>query len=268
MRSRRELLTLGAGLAAGAALPAAAQSWPTPPPGDIVWQTLPPTAGAPQPPAQPYPPTTTWPAPPQPNTWNQPAPQPNWNAPATQPNWSAPAQPQPQPPAPPPQAPARDNTFSQDEIVTAAAGFFGLTAQTVAAAAERIFRDQGSPNGYIAGEEGSGAWIVGLRYGRGTLVMKAGPTEQVFWQGPSIGFDFGGNASKVFTLIYRLESALQIYRRFPGVEGSAYFIGGIGVNYQRADNIVLAPMRAGVGLRGGANVGYLAYSRNRRIVPI
>ena len=93
--------------------------------------------------------------------------------------------------------------------------------------------------------------------------MKDRPTQEVFWQGPSVGFDFGGNASRVFTLCYNLQYPDAIFRRFPGVEGSAYFIGGLGVNYQRADDITLAPIRAGVGLRLGANIGYLAYSRKR-----
>ena len=159
------------------------------------------------------------------------------------------------------------NTFSREEIVTAAAGFLGATAQAVAAAVERVFRDQGRPVGYIAGEEGSGAWVVGLRYGKGTMYLKSGPSRTVFWQGPSIGLDFGGNGSKVFTLIYGLTEPDAIYRRFPGVEGSAYFVGGIGVNYQRVDTVILAPMRAGVGLRGGAAIGYLAYSRKRNVLP-
>ena len=97
--------------------------------------------------------------------------------------------------------------------------------------------------------------------------MKQRPTTEVFWQGPSIGFDVGGNASRVFTLCYNLMYPDAIFRRFPGVEGSAYLVGGLGVNYQRAENIVLAPMRAGVGLRLGANIGYLVYSRQRNILP-
>lgn len=166
--------------------------------------------------------------------------------------------------APPP---PNDNTYSQDEIVNAASDALDTTAGAVAAAVERIFRENGRPVGYVQGEEGAGAWGFGLRYGKGLLFLKSGERASVFWQGPSFGWDFGGNASKVFTLVYGMTSPEQIYRRFPGVEGSAYFIGGIGVNYQRAENIVLAPMRAGVGLRGGANVGYLAYSRKRRINP-
>jgi hypothetical protein len=164
-------------------------------------------------------------------------------------------------------AAAQEGTYSQDEIVAAASDFFDTTAGAVAAAVERIFRENGRPVGYVQGEEGAGAWGIGLRYGQGLLFLKSGERAQVFWQGPSFGWDFGGNASKVFTLVYGMTNPGQIYRRFPGVEGSAYFVGGIGVNYQRAENITLAPMRAGVGLRAGANVGYLAYSRRRRINP-
>ena len=158
-------------------------------------------------------------------------------------------------------------TYSADEMIRSTSDFLGVTAETAGGAVERIFRDNGQPTGYIAGEEGSGAIAVGLRYGRGLLYMKGRPTQEVFWQGPSVGWDWGGNASRVFTLCYNLQYPDAIFRRFPGVEGTAYLIGGLGVNYQRADTITLAPMRAGVGLRLGANVGYLAYSRQRNILP-
>src|SRR5690606_18199041 len=102
----------------------------------------------------------------------------------------------------------------------------------------------GEPTGYVAGEEAAGAITVGLRYGRGLLYMKERPTQEVFWQGPTIGFDLGGNASRVFTLCYNLQYPDAIFRRFPGVEGSAYVVGGLGVNYQQAEGIVLAPIRA------------------------
>jgi hypothetical protein len=143
----------------------------------------------------------------------------------------------------------------------------GVTAESAGAAVERIFARNGRPSGYIAGTEASGAFMVGARYGKGLLYMKNRPPLQVFWQGPSVGFDTGGNASRVFTLCYDLDDPNEIFQRFPGVEGSAYFIAGIGVNYQQASGITLAPMRAGVGLRLGANVGYLAYTRQRNILP-
>lgn len=161
----------------------------------------------------------------------------------------------------------RAQTYSADEMIRATSDFLGVTAESAGSAIERIFKDKGQPTAYIAGEEGSGAFVAGLRYGRGLLYMKGRPTMEVFWQGPSVGWDWGGNASRVFTLCYNLQYPDAIYRRFPGVEGSAYLVGGLGVNYQKADEITLAPIRAGVGLRLGANVGYLGYSRKRRWVP-
>lgn len=162
--------------------------------------------------------------------------------------------------------PAR-GTYTSEEIVRATSDFLGVTAEAAGAVIERVFRDNGQPTAYIAGEEAAGAITVGARYGRGLLYMKEKDTLEVFWQGPSIGFDLGGNASRVFTLCYNLQYPDMIFRRFPGVEGSAYVVAGLGVNYQKADDITLAPIRAGVGLRLGANVGYLSYSRKRRILP-
>lgn len=161
-----------------------------------------------------------------------------------------------------------DEGYSEEEIVNSVSRFFGLGAEAVAGAVRPIFRDHGRPSGYVEGSEGSGAIGVGLRYGEGRLYMHGrSDTTKVYWQGPSIGFDTGLNASKCFTLCYGLTDPRQIFRRFPGVEGTAYFIGGIGVNYQRAEGMTLAPMRAGVGFRLGANIGYLAYSSRRRILP-
>jgi hypothetical protein len=172
-------------------------------------------------------------------------------------------------PAPQPQYSngGRAETYSENEIVHNVSNFFGVTSEAVAGAVEHVFRDQGQPTGYIAGEEGSAAFVVGLRYGKGLLYMKHREPIQVFWQGPSVGFDAGGNASRVFTLCYNLQYPDAIFQRFPGVEGTLYVVAGIGVNYQKANDIVLAPMRTGVGLRAGANVGYLAYSRRSHIIP-
>ena len=164
---------------------------------------------------------------------------------------------------------AADGDYSQPEIIAAANRFFGSGARGVADAVARVFRDNGRPVGYIQGQEESAAVGVGVRYGEGRLHLRHRPdATRVFWQGPSVGFDAGGNASKSFTLVYGMRSPDQIYRRFPGVEGSAYFVGGVGVNYQRAEHITLAPMRLGVGLRLGADIGYLAYSRRRHILPV
>jgi len=162
---------------------------------------------------------------------------------------------------------APPRTYTAEELIAQGSDALGVAAESVGAAIERIFRDYGQPTGYLAGEEASGAMTVGARYGQGLLYMKDRPTTTVFWQGPSIGFDVGGNGSRVFTLCYNLEYPDAIFRRFPGVEGSAYLVGGVGVNYQRAENIILAPMRAGVGLRLGANIGYLVYSRQRNLLP-
>jgi len=162
---------------------------------------------------------------------------------------------------------APPQTYTMEEIVQQGSDALGVAAESVGAAVQRVFKDYGEPTAYLAGEEASAALTVGARYGRGLLYMKDRPTTEVFWQGPSVGFDAGGNASRVFTLCYNLEYPDAIFRRFPGVEGSAYLVGGLGVNYQRAENIVLAPIRAGVGLRLGANVGYLTYSRQRNILP-
>ncbi len=177
-----------------------------------------------------------------------------------------------QPPAGPEHAPEyatgnKADTYSRDELVNKVSDFFGVTAEAAGAVISKVFKDNGQPTGYIAGEEGSAAITVGLRYGKGLLYMKNKSAETVYWQGPSIGWDLGGNASRSFTLCYNIQDPRDIYQRFPGIEGTAYLIGGLGVNYQRADDITLAPIRAGVGLRLGANIGYLAYTKTRHILP-
>ncbi len=169
------------------------------------------------------------------------------------------------------QSSASDNgpqdTYTQDETLDAAQKFFGGTSAGLAKAIERTFADNGRPVGYIIGNEGAGAFIVGLRYGAGTLKYKNGGTLPVYWQGPSLGFDFGGNASKTFTLVYNLHWTRDLFQRFPGVEGSLYVVAGVGVNYVRAGDITLAPIRTGVGLRAGANVGYLTFTREATANP-
>lgn len=164
-------------------------------------------------------------------------------------------------------AQAKGESYEEDEIVDAVSEFFGTTAEAAGDAVSKIFADHGKPNAYIKGEEGSGAFVVGVRYGEGWLVRKGYEPVKVYWQGPSVGFDVGANAAKCFTLVYNLPGEDALFQRFPGVEGSYYFVAGIGVNYQQADDIVLAPMRVGVGLRAGANVGYLSYERERSWLP-
>ena len=160
-----------------------------------------------------------------------------------------------------------DGTYDQDSMLKAATDFFGSTAEGLAKVIEKAFKEQGRPNAYIKGEEASAALTVGLRYGDGQITMKNGGSGPVFWAGPSIGLDAGANASKVFTLVYKLPKLAAIYQRFPGVDGSLYYIGGAGLNYQRLNGITLAPIRLGVGLRAGASVGYLHYRREKSINP-
>ncbi|MBV9330395.1 MAG: DUF1134 domain-containing protein [Alphaproteobacteria bacterium] len=162
----------------------------------------------------------------------------------------------------------RDNTFNEDEITRDVSGFFGMTTEAAAKAVERVFSDLGEPDAYIKGDEGSGAFIAGVRYGSGWLVRKGFEPIKVYWRGPSVGFDFGANASKCFTLVYNLRQERRLYQRFPGVEGSFYFIAGIGVNYMRSGGVTLAPMRTGVGLRAGVNAQYQVYSDRRDWFPL
>jgi hypothetical protein len=159
------------------------------------------------------------------------------------------------------------DTYDQDSILKDAADFFGQSTEGLAKVIEKAFKEHGRPNGYIRGEEASGAITVGLRYGNGTLKLKSGGSRKVYWQGPSIGFDLGANASKVFVLVYHLPSAAKIFQRFPSVDGSLYYVGGVGINYQRRDKIVLAPIRLGVGLRAGASIGYMHYTPKKTVNP-
>lgn len=159
------------------------------------------------------------------------------------------------------------NTYDAKEISEAANKFFGESSEGFAKAIERVLKDFGQPNAYIAGEEGAGAVVVGLRYGKGVLTYKGGDSQTVYWQSPSVGWDFGGNASKVFTLVYNLRNTQDLFQRFPAVDGSLYLLAGVGMNYQRSGDITLAPIRTGVGLRAGANVGYVHYTRNASVIP-
>lgn len=156
----------------------------------------------------------------------------------------------------------KQETYSSEEIVGAGQKFFGKTTRGVAEAVEYVFSSQGEPTAYIVGEEGAGAVVGGLRYGEGVIYYKNGTRQKVYWQGPSIGFDFGGNGSRTLVLVYNSSAPRDIYdERFGGVEGSAYLVGGLGVNFQKNRDIILAPIRTGVGARLGANVGYLKYTR-------
>jgi hypothetical protein len=159
------------------------------------------------------------------------------------------------------------DTYDQDTVLQAAENFFGSSTEGLAKVIEKAFKEHGRPNAYIKGEEASGAVTVGLRYGDGTLNLKNGETKKLYWQGPSIGFDFGANASKVFVLVYHLASSDKIYQRFPAVDGSFYYVGGVGINYQQRGDIILAPIRLGVGLRAGASIGYMHYTKKKTYNP-
>ncbi|MEJ2124043.1 MAG: DUF1134 domain-containing protein [Alphaproteobacteria bacterium] len=161
-----------------------------------------------------------------------------------------------------PQHRYEEDTYTVNEIVDAGHRFFGGVSKGLAKVVEYAFKEQGRPNGYILGEEGGGAFVVGLRYGEGVLYTKNAGRHRIYWQGPSVGYDAGAEGSKTLVLVYNLSDVRQIYNRFAGIDGSAYFVGGVGVTFQTYDDVVLAPIRSGVGIRLGANVGYLKYTRS------
>ncbi len=151
--------------------------------------------------------------------------------------------------------------YSSREILAAGHGFFGSISKGMASVVEYAFQKQGRPNGYILGQDAGGAFVAGLRYGEGTLYTRDAGTHRVYWQGPSIGWDAGAAGSKVMVLVYNLRDPEEIFQRFGGVDGSAYLVGGVGLTFQKSGDVVVAPIRAGVGLRLGANIGYLKYTR-------
>ncbi|CAA0078317.1 Uncharacterised protein [Zhongshania aliphaticivorans] len=157
--------------------------------------------------------------------------------------------------------------FTKEEVLEKANGFFGETTAGLAKAIEKVFEEQGSPNAIITGEEVSAAIGVGVRYGQGEVQRHGGDVAPIFWQGPSVGFDMGANASKVFTLVYHLDDMQQLMQRIPGVDGSFYVVAGVSVNYQQTGDLILAPIRTGVGLRAGASVGYVHYSQKKSWIP-
>jgi hypothetical protein len=168
------------------------------------------------------------------------------------------AQAQQQPP-PQPQAQPSDR-FEATELVDAGHRFFGGVSRGLATIIEKAVSQWGLPNGYVLGEEAGGAFFGGLRYGEGTLYTKNAGDLKVYWQGPSLGWDVGGDGARTMMLVYNLPATQAIYQRFGGVDGSAYFIGGFGMTALTANNVVLVPIRSGVGLRLGANVGYLKFT--------
>lgn len=160
-----------------------------------------------------------------------------------------------------------DDTYQEDDLIGAAEGVFGKGAQGLGKLIEDILKKQGRPNGYIVGREGGGALIVGLRYGSGTLNHKVEGQKPVYWTGPSIGPDAGANAGSTFVLVYNLYDTEDIYKRYPAGEGAAYLVGGFNASYLRRGDVVLIPIRVGAGLRLGANVGYMRFSKKQRWLP-
>ena len=189
-------------------------------------------------------------------------------------NWETKASGEPPPkvaiaPTPPPPVmvpsgppPPEEDTYTIDEIMAASAGFFGKVSTGLGAVIEHVFKNTGRPTGYVLGTEGGGAFLAGLRYGSGTLYMRSGGvrTQKVYWHGPSIGTDVGAAGSKTLFLIYRLKGPDDLYASFSGIDGSAYFVGGVGATLVTNGTVILAPIRSGVGLRLGANVGYIRFT--------
>ncbi|WP_245429896.1 EipA family protein [Mesorhizobium sp. WSM3859] len=154
-------------------------------------------------------------------------------------------------------AASRAQQYTAQEIVDSGHKFFGETSGGLATVVEKVFASYGLPNGYLLGEEGSGALIGGLTYGEGTLYTKNAGDHKVFWQGPSLGWDFGGEGSRVMMLVYNLDDISSLYNRFGGVAGSAYVIAGVGFNVLQSNRVLIVPIRTGVGARLGVNLGYL-----------
>ncbi len=157
--------------------------------------------------------------------------------------------------------------YSAQEVIDAGHNFFGKTSGSIAAAIERVFAERGMPNGYILGEEAGGAFIGGLRYGEGTIFTKNAGDHRVYWQGPSIGWDYGLDGNRTMMLVYNLPDIPTIYRRYYGVSGSAYLVGGVGVTALTNRGVHVIPIRTGVGVRLGANVGYLKITDRPRVNP-
>jgi hypothetical protein len=186
-------------------------------------------------------------------------PPPPSNAPGPQPQG-------PQSQSPPPQAPQYQSQqpqgqhYSSNEIIDAGHRFFGTISRGLAQIVEKAGSQFGLPNGYVLGQEAGGAVVAGLRYGEGILYTKNAGDLRVFWQGPSVGFDFGGEGARTMMLVYNLPATDAIYQRFAGIDGSAYFVGGLGMTALTMNNIVVVPIRTGVGMRLGANVGYVKFT--------
>lgn len=172
------------------------------------------------------------------------------------------------PPAPIPEGELEGDEYTIDEIREASRGFFGNLSTGLASVIEHAFRRSGRPKGYILGNEGGGAFIGGLRYGNGTLYLRRGGTERVYWHGPSLGFDFGASGTRTIFLVYKIREPLDIYRTFTGIDGSAFAVGGVGITLLSGGNMILAPIRSGLGLRLGASIGYIRFTAKRTWNPL
>ena len=185
-------------------------------------------------------------------------------------NWAANTKPndayKPPPPATgaPPAAVAiapTDDGYTIDEVREATRGFFGTVSTSLASVIEHAFKQSGRPTAYVLGTEGGGAFLAGLRYGKGTLYMRnQAATQDVYWHGPSLGTDFGASGSRTMFLIYKLQDPGALYRSFTGVDGSAYFVGGVGITFLKGGDVLMAPIRSGLGFRVGANIGYVRFT--------
>lgn len=176
----------------------------------------------------------------------------------------APAPPPSPAPLPPgsldPTGPPQEDGYTIDEIRAASAGLFGQVSANLAAVIEHVFQKAGRPTGYVLGTEGGGALLAGVRYGKGTLYLRTGGTQPIYWHGPSLGFDVGGEGSKTLFLIYKMGAPDQLYSPFTGIDGSAYLVGGVGMTLVTNGSVIIAPIRSGIGLRLGANLGYIRFT--------
>jgi hypothetical protein len=237
-----------------AALPAAAQIQTVDPSQPASWQSAPPPTTAPAPEAQPATPEA------QPAISNYTPIEPQ----AASPDAVTPTQDNHQIAT---RTTEQGNTVPRGDVFNAAEGVFGRGAQGLAHVLENILHDQGEPIAYIAGSEAGGAFILGVRYGSGVMHHQIEGDRTVYWTGPSIGFDAGADANKVFVLVYNLHDSQDLFRRYPQAEGHAYFIGGFNAQYMRRGDVVLIPIRLGVGMRLGVNAGYMRFSEHNRWLP-
>jgi hypothetical protein len=191
-----------------------------------------------------------------------------WETTTAQPPAAA-ASPPPLPPPPPPGEPytlppeafaGEEDGYTIDEIREATRGFFGTISTNLASVLEHAFRKSGRPSAYVLGTEGGGAFLAGVRYGSGTLYLRSGGTQQVYWHGPSIGSDFGAEGSRTLFLIYHLREPSGLYRNFTGIDGTAYLVGGVGITFLKGGEVIMAPIRSGLGLRLGASIGYVRFT--------